>query len=988
MFETLRGAAVSVLQHTALRGANGYPNQGGDNGSFVNNGWIINLPPLGSSANRESRLERVRILHGELETCLKKLELDKDSGGHGEGKEVDNSGSSRKRHPASTCLLQVIECIRVLAETVICAEQVAEPSVFQLFCELGCLNLFTEATMGKWRENIALQRQVLKSMSLLMYNITDHISLYLLLSNNHINKLIDQERAPSVMEDEEFIGEYVSFLKGMCLRLSGETVHFFLNESLNSFPLFLKALPLLTISNDTMVQASVMTMILYIYQVEDPGLHRFLSRPENVLALSHQILSLFRCEYSLLLSRMKHVEEAVTVRGVDCSGMLRSAVDQFHDYVWFIKDLLRISETYNRQYVKEMLVRSEMFAGGVIVSFLSPILSHSLAKGSISTIDRALEIESKTRKKDMYLTLFVVVTLLHSLPGSMLSSQIIDITLTEANIAVVSYLLDSYDEQGHLIALVVIHSLQQGIAANKQAVLPLKERSDDATSDDAAWIKLYSDVFDFLDKQPFRQLSAIQLSCTILAAAEKLDWKYAKYHVERALISAAVAVLGWIQEQKGCNKAIIELRAAAADEINLEMGVNNLICGPILLLPPESGSDATARSAFTVMKAFLLWLRFITEKFSVAEPDHTEVGVSRESGQKGTNGSEENCCDKKEEEVAAAVRKQKSNHDSQDGLQGDNNGSDEACSSAADKAICCNVEEYGHVQEDTKSTPSHSAIQVGAIDSNHAAAQNDDKCGNPSSECVGSISVNEENNNGVNTAVVTEQNQKQGRETELIQEEQPSSMLNSSSNVVPKVDIGMTASRGTTGKSSQLKWNATLEPYQRALGIHDIPELNTGECVQLEGKHFYPCMLPKGWPTSCPKGKTRLGILLYDNDFYLSSTNVSVSSATIICSIPYMLLWGSPHPMDGRVLELSFPSSSPPHLVHGSELFLLGRPPGPGKSPKWTQLLLTLSSAYDCSSVADIIREKHDDSVSKQCEMMSALLKTLIEDVRPIAKYD
>eukprot|EP01084_Bolivina_argentea_P089219 161016_1 len=972
MFETLRGAAVSALQHTALRGANGHPNQGSDNGSFVNNGSIIN-PPLGSDADRESRLERVRILHGELETCLKKLELDEDSG-HGE---VDHSGSSRMGHPASTCPLQVIECMRALAETVVRAEKVAEPSVFQLFCELGCLNMFTETTRGKWKENIALQRQVFQSMSLLMHNITDHVSLYLLLSNNHINKLIDQERAHLLLEDEEFLGEYVSFLKVICLRLSGETVHFFLNESLNSFPLFLKVAPLLTISNDTMVQTSAMTMILYIYQVEDPGLHRFLSRSENVLALSRQIVSLFRCKYSLLLSRMKYVEEAVTVRGMDCSGVLHSAVGHFQDCVCFIKDLLCVSVRCNRQYVKEMLVPSEMFVGGVIASFLSSILPGNLAKGPISAIDRALEIESKTRKKDMYLTLFVVVTLLHSAPGSILSSHIIDITFTEVNIAVVSYLLDAYDVQGHLIALVVIRSLQQGFAANKQAVLPLKERSDN----DAAWIKLYSGVFDFLDKQPLRQLSAIQLSCTILAAAEKLDWKYVKCHVEQALISAAVAVLGWVQEQLECNKAIIELRAAAAGEINLEMSINDLICGPTLLLPPESGSDATARSAFTVMKAFLLWLRFITEKFSVAEPDHTEVGVSRERGQKGTNGSKENCCDKTEEEVAAAVRKQKSNHDNQDGLQGDNNGSNEACSSAADKAICCNVEEYGHVQEDTKSTPSHSAIQVGAIDSNHAAAQNDDKCGNPSSECVGSISVNEENNNGVSTAVVAEQNQKQGRETELIQEEQPSSMLNSSSSVVPKVDVGMTASRGTTGKSSQSKWNAILEPYQRVLGIHDTPECNIGECVQLEGKNFYPCIFPKGWPTSCPKGKTRLGILLYDNDFYLSSTNVSVSSATVICSIPYMLLWGSPHPMDGRVLELSFPSSSPPHLVHGSELFLLGRPPGPGKSPKWTQLLLTLSSAHDCSSVADIIREKHDDSVSKQCEMMSALLKTLIEDI-------
>ncbi len=981
MFGTLRGVAAS-----ALTGSIGPSKQGGDNGSYLTNGSIVHLPPLGGDADMESRLERVRILHGELEACLKELKLYEDTV-HGEGGVLYSSGKIESGHPASTCLRQVIECIRALAETAICAERVAEPSVFELFCELGCLNLFIQATRGKWGGVIALQRQVLQSISLLMYNITDHISLYLLLSNNHINKLIDQERPPLLFEDEEFLGEYVSFLKVICTRLSAETIHFFLDESLNSFPLFLKVLPLLATSNDTMIRTNAMTMILYIYQVQDRGLHRFLSRSENVKALSRQIVSLFRCEYSLLLSRMKHAENEATVQGVDFSR-LHSAVDQFQDCVWFIKDLLHINAKCNRGYVEEMLVQNKMFAG-VIVSFLSPILSDSLAEGSISSIDGGLQLGSKTRKNDMHLTLFVVATLLSLGQGSILSSHVIDIYFTEANVAVVSYLLHSHDVRGQLIALVVIRSLQQSIASNKQDLLSMKERNDGNSSTsgggggDNICRKLYSDVLGFLDRQQFRQLGAIQLSCTILASAENLDWKVIKCHVDKFLMLATVAVLGWIQDEQGCNKAIIELRSAAFGEINLEMSVDDLICGPTLLLPPENDSGDTSKSAFTVMKAFLLWLRFTTEKCYVSEPNHTEVGVSREIRQKGSNGNEENCCDKMEEEdvAAAAVEQQNSKDDNRNGLQGDDNGSKEACSSAVYKDNSCKVEEYGHVQDDTKSTPSHSAIQVGAaVDSNCGAAQNNDKeRGNPSSECVGSISVNKENSNGESTAVVVRD------ETELVQVERASPMLNSSSNVEPKVDMGMTASIGTTtGKSSssQSKWNATLESYQRTLGINYTPELNTGECVELEGKRFYPCILPKGWPTSCPKGKTRLGILLYENDLYLSSTNVSVTSATIMCSIPYMLLWGSPHPIDGRVLELSFPSSSPPHLVRGSELFfLLGKPPSPGRNVKWTQLLLMLLSAHNCSSVVDIITKSHDISISKQCEVMSTQLKTVIKDI-------
>ncbi len=990
MLEALRGAAVSAIQHTAFGGANAHPNQGGYNMPLVKNGSITILPPLGGYASQESRLEMVRVLHGELKRCLKELELDDDSSGSGEGEEGKNrkaggDDSSSKRPPAPTCVLQVVEYIRALAETVMCAEKAGEPSVFERFCELGCLNLFVEASRGIWRGNLALQIQVLQSISFLMVNITDHTSLYLLLSNNYINEIIDQERPPSLVENEEFLVEYVSFLKMICIRLSGETVQFFVNEHLNSFPLFHKALPLLTISNDTMVRTTAMSIILHIYHVEDLGLHRFLSKPENINALSDQIVLLCRLEYSFMLSKMRYAEERAAIQGVDCSGLLRFAVDQMQDYVCFMNDLLCV--------VKDWFVQSEILVGRVIASFLSPIISYRLAERSVSSFAWALETEP-ARRKEIYLTCFVTATMLHLTPGSILSSHIVTKILMEANIAVVSYLLDSYDEQGHLIALVLIRSVQQAIAANKQIVLPLKERND-------VCIKLYSDILNSLNKHPFRQLSIIQLSCAIIAAAERRKWKNAKCYVKQALISAAVSVLGWMQDQQGCKKAIIELRVAVADEINLEVDVDELISGTTLLLPPVGGSNATARSEFTVMKALLLWLRFVTEKFSVAEPDHTEVGklsamntnslvredeghrsglVTRERGKKGTNGSEENPCDKEKEEetleeATSAVKKQKADNDSQDGLQGDNNGSDEACRSAADKAMSYSVE-YGHVQEDTKSTPSHGVRQVGAIDSDHAA-QDDDKCENPSSECGFS-------NSGVNSAVVAKQIQKQGRETELIQEEHPSSMRHGS-NISPKVDISslgeMTASRGAIGKSSQSRWNATLEPYQRALGFHYTPKLNIGECIELKGKIFYPCMLPKGWPTSCPKGKTRLGVLLDDNDFYLSSTNVSVSSATIVCSIPYMLLWGSPHPMDGRVLELSFPSSSPPHLVPGSDLFLLGRPPGPGKMPKWTQLLLTLSSASNCSLVADIIRERHGDSISQQCGMMSALLKTLIEDM-------
>ncbi len=999
MLEALRGAATSAIQHTASGEKNAYPNQGGYNWSFMKNASSTILPLLGGDASQENMLERVRVLHGELKRCLKELGLDDDSSGCGEGEEGKNrkaggDDSSSKRHPSPTCVLQVVEYIRALVETVVYAEKCRHPSILELFCELHCLNLFVDISRGMWRESVVLQIQVLQSISFLICNITEDTSMFLLLSNNHINNIIDQERSSSILENEEFLAGYVSFLKMVSIRLTGETVQFFVNESLNSFPLFQNALPLLTMSNDTMVRTTAMSIILHLYRLEDPELHRFLSKPETIDALSDQIVLLYRLEYSLLLSHMRYAEERAAIRDVDCSNLLLFSVDQMQDYVFFINDLLCVNDGKNRRYAKYWLNQNEMLVDRITSTSLSPIFSYGLAKGPVHTIAMALEAEP-VRKKEIYLALFVAATMLHLTPGSILSSHIVTKILTEVNIAVVSYLLDSYDEQGRLIAMIFIHSVQRAIAANEQIVLSIKERND------VVWIKLYSDILDSLKKHPVRQLSIIQLSCAFLTAAEGHNLENAKYCAEQALISAAVSVLGWMQDQQGCKTALIELRAAVADEISLDVCIDGLLIDPTLLLPPVNGSDATARSKFTELKALLLWLRFVTENVSVVEPDHTEVGklsamnrnslvredeghrsclITRESGETGTDGSEENPCDKEEtlEEATSAVQKQKADHDSEDRLQGDNNRSDEACHNAADKAINYSVE-YGHMEEDTKSTPSHhDAKQLGAIDSDHAT-QDDDKCKNPSSERVFK-------NSGVNSTVVSKQIQEQRRETELIQEEHPSSMLHGSRNIVPEVDISsylvkMTASKRAIGRSSQSRWNATLELYRRVLGYHYTPKFNIGECIELKGKIFYPCMLPKGWPTKCPKGKTRLAVLLDYNEFYLSSTNVSVSSATIVCSIPYMLLWGAPHPMDSRVLELSFPSSSPPHLVPGSDLFLLGRPPGPGKVAKWTRLLLTLSSASHCSLVAGVICERHGDTVSRQCEMMSVLLKSLIEDV-------
>jgi len=56
------------------------------------------------------------------------------------------------------------------------------------------------------------------------------MSVYYLLSNNHINDLIVHGFD---FGDEELVAYYVSFLKTLSLKLNENTLHFFFNEAAN-----------------------------------------------------------------------------------------------------------------------------------------------------------------------------------------------------------------------------------------------------------------------------------------------------------------------------------------------------------------------------------------------------------------------------------------------------------------------------------------------------------------------------------------------------------------------------------------------------------------------------------------------------------------------------------------------------------------------------------------------------------------------------------
>lgn len=73
---------------------------------------------------------------------------------------------------------------------------------------------------------VACAPQVIQATSILFQNTQRPTSLYMLLSQDHINRLIQPERGHGdlPMHDEEFVTHYVALLKAISIRLGADTV--------------------------------------------------------------------------------------------------------------------------------------------------------------------------------------------------------------------------------------------------------------------------------------------------------------------------------------------------------------------------------------------------------------------------------------------------------------------------------------------------------------------------------------------------------------------------------------------------------------------------------------------------------------------------------------------------------------------------------------------------------------------------------------------
>lgn len=165
-------------------------------------------------------------------------------------------------------LKEMVEMIRVIAEMIVYGDANSE-LLFDFFCEKNMLALFLEILWGK-NSPSPVHIQILQTLGILCQSVKNDTSLYYLLSNNHMNEIIN---FPFNLEHDDTTDQFVSFLKTLALRLDKKTVHFFFVEETGGYPLLTRAIGLLQcrepmVSFNISLFFSYISLVMIVYLIE------------------------------------------------------------------------------------------------------------------------------------------------------------------------------------------------------------------------------------------------------------------------------------------------------------------------------------------------------------------------------------------------------------------------------------------------------------------------------------------------------------------------------------------------------------------------------------------------------------------------------------------------------------------------------------------------------------------------------------------------
>ncbi|KAK9171367.1 hypothetical protein cmbei_7001150, partial [Cryptosporidium meleagridis] len=182
---------------------------------------------------------------------------------------------------------ELVEKIRTVAEVLIWEDQNDEQGYFEITCKFKIFPTLVGLIIHI-DVNYSIKKQSLQTLSIILQNIKNINTLYYILSNNMISKLLNNTFKSGNLqnltqdsyeidlnisiinkeeEEDELLSYYISLLRTLALRLNGETLRLFLSQS-NEFPLWKNACMYIN-HRDNMVRNTSRNVLLNILRTRE-----------------------------------------------------------------------------------------------------------------------------------------------------------------------------------------------------------------------------------------------------------------------------------------------------------------------------------------------------------------------------------------------------------------------------------------------------------------------------------------------------------------------------------------------------------------------------------------------------------------------------------------------------------------------------------------------------------------------------------------------
>ncbi|PPS94709.1 Armadillo-like domain containing protein [Cryptosporidium hominis] len=240
---------------------------------------------------------------GNLKRSRKLIQVEQEHSCSDLSFDPENYHSTNLEKPCSE--KELVENIRTVAEVLIWEDQNDEQGYFEITCKFEIFPTLVELVIHI-DVNYSIKKQSLQTLSIILQNIKNINTLYYILSNNIISKLLNNTFKSGNLqnvrkdsyeidlnisiinkeeEEDELLSYYIVLLRTLALRLNGETLRLFLNQS-NEFPLWKNACMYIN-HRDSMVRNTSRNVLLNILRTKEKEIIDYIVL-EEIKQFNHQ----------------------------------------------------------------------------------------------------------------------------------------------------------------------------------------------------------------------------------------------------------------------------------------------------------------------------------------------------------------------------------------------------------------------------------------------------------------------------------------------------------------------------------------------------------------------------------------------------------------------------------------------------------------------------------------------------------------------------